>query len=102
MQEVFEKDGYIYTAERKAIFMVKEQRSFKDGHLAGQWILDRINDPDDPKQVSILRVCNKHDGDNLWRSRLTGRLYVMRNNTVLTIAFLQIFKLTITQGQLSV
>lgn len=102
IQEVLEKDGYIYTAERKVIFRIKEQRFFKNGHMANRWVLNKIKDPKDPKRLSLLRVCNKQKCESFWRSKLAGRLYVMHNNTVLTVPFLQIFKMIIKQGQLNV
>lgn len=102
IQEVFEQGGYVYTAERKVIFRVKESHSFKDGQMANKWVLKKIKDSNEPKRLSLLRVCNKGNCESLWRSKLAGRLYIMRNNTVLAVSFLQVFKVVIKQGELTV
>lgn len=95
--EAFEENGYIYTAEKKIIFRIKESHSFKDGQTASNWVVTKMKDPNEPKRLALLRVCNNLKHESLWRSKLAGRLYIMHNNTVLTVAFIQILRMGIKQ-----
>lgn len=99
ISEAFEQDGYIYTAEKKIIFRIKEERSFKDEQTAGNWVTERIKDPDEPKRLALLRVCNQQRQESFWRSKMAGRLYIMRANAVVTVAFIQVLEMGIKHGE---
>lgn len=97
MEEVFEHDSYTYSAVRKTIFRVKERFVFKDARMAHQWILKRLNDPNQPKHLSVLRISNREGSQSLWRIRLVGTFYIIRDNIGFSVLFLQVYKIGINR-----
>ncbi|NQT95914.1 MAG: hypothetical protein HQ572_05630 [Candidatus Omnitrophica bacterium] len=95
MHETLDRDGYLYTADRKTIFKLKGIRSFDDSADANKWICKQLSDQNASRRLSLLKVCNEEKDENLWQSKLIDTLYILRGNFVFSIAFFQMIRVRV-------
>ena len=88
IHESFSYADYVFVAERKTIFKMREVYSFDDIAEANKWVCQRLQDSANTGGLSVLRVCNKDKGENLWERRQTGLIYIVRKGKVLAVSFL--------------
>jgi hypothetical protein len=95
IHEAFVLNGYSYTAERKNIFKLKQVHAFKNEYAADKWAHAQLGKGNEHRRLSLLKVCNDSCGKNLWQSKVSGMIYVVQGEIVLSVIFLQILKVEI-------
>lgn len=88
IHESFSHADYVFEAERKTIFKMREVYSFDEIAEANKWVCQRLQASVKTGGLSVLRVCNHDKGENLWERRQTGLIYIVRKGKVLAISFL--------------
>ena len=99
LHESFARNGYQYIAERKTIYRLKEVNAFKDTGIANEWLCDKLNTISNSTELSVLSIYNTNKSESLLESKLSGLLYIMRSSTILTISFLQRFRVTVYRNK---
>ena len=95
IQESFSRGKYLYISERKAFFRLKEIHPYNAEAMADLYKYCNPIEEDRSRNLSLLRVYNKKTGENFWQSKITGTLYVVHKDAVLTVSFMQVFKMGI-------
>lgn len=98
IQERFSRGRYLYTSERKAFFKLKEIHPYNAKAMAGLHKYCKSTEEDASRNLSLLRVCNKKTGENFWQSKITGTLYLVHDDAILTVSFMQVFKIGVCKN----
>ena len=90
LQEVFKQGKYSFTAKRQTIFRIKELKTFDDLLSANEWLCAKV-DESGMRRMSLKKVRDTASGEESWKSKFTGNMYIMREKTVMSVAFIEIF-----------
>jgi len=94
VHEEFRQNRVDYKTDTKVIFRLKDVHAFNDELSAQQWINNRCLSQDSSRKLSILRIHDRKLGKELWQSKMIGTLYVVQGSVVLTVLFMQVYRLT--------
>ncbi len=102
LKEVFEKDGFIGTTERRSFYFIKDIGRVDDENGLKKWIeLQNEGRHAKMRHFHILKEHRDEDGEDKIVCKIAGTFYAIVDNRIYTIAFMNSFKVCFVKASLA-
>ncbi len=93
LSEAFEQDGVTTRTEKHFIYNIRDHALLNKPENLGLWVKKHVEHVPRLKDLSVLKSYDSKSGEERFEVRIIGELYILREQDIFSIDFLQIFKI---------
>ena len=92
LSEAFIRNGVTTKTQKHFVYSVRDHTVLKNAHELKTWLKEYANSGPRLKDLSVLKSLDSKTGKEKFEVRITGNLYVLREQGIFNIDFTQVFK----------